>query len=111
NSVPDPVLLKLLTELAGEPPAAIAELGSGTGSYVAALCALGYDCRGVEPLRALHIEALRQHPQLAGEGLSTQSSSLKVLGSARLINADMTEVFDMLRPPLALVFCLGARLM
>lgn len=83
--------LQFLAGLAGPPPARVVDVASGTGEYVAALHALGYDAHGIEidfhMLRAAH----SRHPGLV----------------RRLIHGDMLELMDEVRGPCALAFCIG----
>jgi len=57
--------LSLLTELAGAPPARVLDAASGSGEYVAALSARGYDAYGLELDAVMHAQAERRHPRLA----------------------------------------------
>jgi SAM-dependent methyltransferase len=57
--------LSLLLELAAEPPARILDCASGTGEYVAALAARGYEAQGIELDTAMHQRAIARHPELA----------------------------------------------
>jgi hypothetical protein len=86
--------LELLSELAGPPPASLLDIACGSAEYVAALSRRGYSAWGVESDPALHSAACRRHPELAG----------------RLIQGDPLEVFDLVRGPLNLVYCLGGAL-
>lgn len=95
---PAPAALNLVAALAGAPPAAILELGSGVGERCAALNQRGYDCFGVELDYELHRRALKRHPALAPPPE----------GNGRLIQGDPLEVFDLVRPPLKLAFSAGA---
>lgn len=83
--------LDFLAGLAGPPPARVADVGSGTGEYVAALCAQGYDAYGLEVDAYMVQEAHDRHAELA----------------RRLIHGDMLELMDELRGPCALAYCIG----
>jgi SAM-dependent methyltransferase len=88
-----PAQLGFLTALAGPPPARVFDVASGTAEYTAALCALGYDCYGVDLDPAMHARAKERHPELTQRG--------------RLIQGDMLELTDLVRGPARLAFCIG----
>ena len=85
--------LRFLARLAGQPPARIVDVASGTGEYTAALARQGYDCLGLELDLSMHEQALARHPELKAQ--------------RRLIHGDMLELMELIRGPAALAFCLG----
>jgi SAM-dependent methyltransferase len=86
--------LKLLAERAGDPPARLLDAGCGSGQYVEALSAHGYEVFGVEINHDLHRMATRLHPALAH----------------RLVHGDLLEIFDLVRGPVDLAFSIGGTL-
>ncbi len=91
---PSIALLERAQSLAGPAPATLLDLGCGVGERVAALRRYGYDCHGAELDGELLRAGQRRHPDL----------SPAPAGNGRLIHGDPLEVFDLLRPPLALAF-------
>ena len=87
--------LKLLTELAGAPPARVLDAASGSGEYVAALSARGYDAYGLELDPAMHAQAGRRHPRLAKRA------------DPHLVRGDMVQADKLLRGPFKLAVCIG----
>lgn len=85
--------LNFLAALAGAPPARVLDVACGTGEYVAALLARGYDASGVELDGAMLAAGLARHPELAS--------------AARLLQGDMLDLFDVVRGPYALAYCIG----
>ncbi|MCC7479654.1 class I SAM-dependent methyltransferase [bacterium] len=92
---PSIALLERVQALAGPAPGVLLDLGCGVGERVAALRRSGYDCYGAELDGELLRAGQRRHPDLAPAPA----------GNGRLIHGDPLEVFDLLRPPLSLVFC------
>ncbi len=87
--------LSLLTELAGAPPARVLDAASGSGEYVAALSARGYDAYGLELDAVMHAQAERRHPRLAKKA------------DPHLIRGDMVQADKLLRGPFRLAACIG----
>jgi SAM-dependent methyltransferase len=83
--------LEFITRLAGEPPARVVDVASGTGEYVAALHGLGYDAYGIEIDFHMARAARDRHPEI----------------ERRLIHGDMLELMDELRGPCSLAYCIG----
>jgi glycine/sarcosine N-methyltransferase len=85
--------LSFLAALAGPPPARMFDIASGTGEYVAALYARGYDCFGIDLDLAMQAQARQRHPELVGR--------------ERLLQGDMLELTELVRGPARLVYCIG----
>src|SRR5690348_4213192 len=82
--------VELLAQLAGPAPARCVDAGCGVGDYCALLATRGYECFGAEVERGLVDAARERHAHIA----------------TRLIHGDILEVFDLVRGPLALGFCI-----
>jgi SAM-dependent methyltransferase len=85
-------MLDRLAQLAGPPPARVLDLGGGTGEAAAALRQRGYDAHCVDVSPRMCALARERHAGLP------------------VIHGDMLEVFDLVRGPLALAYCVGGTL-
>jgi len=94
--------LEFLAALAGAPPARAVDVACGTGEYVAALLARGYDASGVELDATMLAAGLKRHPELAGAAQGGGGA-----GALRLLQGDMLDLFDVTRGPYALAYCIG----
>ena len=83
--------LSFLAGLAGEPPVRMLDCASGTGDYVAALVARGYQVQGIEIQDEMHECAVARHPQLAGS----------------FIRGDIVAADKLVKSPFSLVYCIG----
>ena len=91
--------LGFLSALAGAPPARAVDVACGTGEYVAALLARGYDACGVELDPVMLAAGLARHPELAAWGGRRRRSAP--------VQGDMLDLFDVTRGPCALAYCIG----
>ena len=83
--------LSFLAKLAGEPPARMLDCASGTGEYLVALAARGYEVQGIELDDVMHERAQARHPELAGN----------------FVQGDMVQAGKLANGPYSLVYCIG----
>jgi len=83
--------LEFLSQHAGDPPARLIDVASGTGEYVSALGKRGYECLGVEIDYTMWQRGMQLHPEYAH----------------RMFHGDMLELMDEVRGPAMLAFCIG----
>jgi SAM-dependent methyltransferase len=81
--------IEMLAQLAGAPPARVVDVAAASGEYAALLQRRGFEVFAVEVSLAMCEAARGRHPDLS------------------VIHGDMLEVFDLVRGPLALAYCLG----
>jgi SAM-dependent methyltransferase len=84
--------VEFLAQLAGAAPARIADVAAATGDYAALLQQRGYETYAIDVNSEMCSVARERHPQLS------------------VVHGDMLEVFDLVRGPLALVYCIGGAL-
>jgi SAM-dependent methyltransferase len=84
--------VEFLAALAGAPPGCVVDVGAASSEYAALLQRRGYEAYAVDVSRAMYEAATERHPGL------------------RVIHGDMLEVFDLVRGPLSLAYCIGGTL-
>jgi SAM-dependent methyltransferase len=84
--------VEFLAQLAGSPPARIADVAAGSGDIAALLQQRGFEAYAIDVNHEMCSVARARHPQL------------------NVVHGDMLEVFDLVRGPLALACCLGGGL-
>src|SRR5579872_5461571 len=62
----------ILTRFLPPPPAAVLDVGGGTGVYAFTLAAMGYQVHLIDPVE-LHLEEARSHSHKSGVGLASIS--------------------------------------
>ncbi|MDQ3024059.1 MAG: hypothetical protein M3R04_06720, partial [bacterium] len=85
--------VEFLAVLAGDPPGRIVDVAAASGEYAAFLHQRGYETYAVDVNSEMCAVARQRHPGLAG-----------------VIHGDMLEVFDLVRGPLKLGYCIGGSL-
>jgi len=81
-----------LAQLTGAAPGRVLDVGAASGECAALLAQHGHTVYAVEVNRAIYDIAVERHPYL------------------RVIHGDMLEVFDLVRGPLSLAYCIGGTL-
>ncbi|WP_157386312.1 class I SAM-dependent methyltransferase [Rhizobium leguminosarum] len=70
-----------ILDLLPEPPAAVLDIGAGSGRDAAALCVRGYVVTAVEPAKMLREEAARLHRELPIEWIEDSLPLLRRMGN------------------------------
>jgi SAM-dependent methyltransferase len=84
--------LDFLAQLAGDTPGRVVDVGAASGDYAALLSDRGHEAFAVDVNRAMYESASARHPALNS------------------VHGDMLEVFDLVRGPLSLAYCIGGTL-
>lgn len=84
--------LDFLALLAGETPGRVVDVGAASGEYAALLLDKGHEAFAVDVSRAMYDAASGRHPAL------------------NAIHGDMLEIFDLVRGPVSLAYCMGGTL-
>ncbi|KVQ66758.1 SAM-dependent methyltransferase [Burkholderia territorii] len=72
-----------IMHLVPQAPSSVLDIGAGIGTDAAALATMGHSVVAVEPVDALRVEGMRQHPSLRIEWLDDSLPDLAILRSER----------------------------